>query len=64
MGINLVIAVTDWDWFKMLRQKPDLAEVNFWALERVAFDQVHPIKRDTQYEQAVDVLSLLQSESD
>ena len=31
MGINLVIAVTDGDWFDMLRQQPNLAEVNFWA---------------------------------
>jgi hypothetical protein len=31
MGINLLIAVTDSDWFEMLRQQPNLAEVNFWA---------------------------------
>ena len=31
MGINLVLAVTDWNWFDMLRQMRDLAEVNFWA---------------------------------
>jgi putative restriction endonuclease len=31
MGINLVIAVTDSDWFDMLRLQPNLAEVNFWA---------------------------------
>lgn len=31
MAINLVIAVTDGDWFDMLRQQPDLAQVNFWA---------------------------------
>ena len=31
MGINLVIAVTDGDWFDMLRQRADLDEVNFWA---------------------------------
>lgn len=31
MGINLVVAVTDDDWFEMLRQHPDLTEVNFWA---------------------------------
>lgn len=31
MGINLVIAVTDGNWFEMLRQQPNLAEVNFWA---------------------------------
>lgn len=31
MGINLVIAVTDDDWFEMLRRMPALDEVNFWA---------------------------------
>ena len=31
MAINLVIAVTDGDWFDMLRRQPNLAEVNFWA---------------------------------
>ncbi len=31
MGINLVIAVTDDDWFEMLRRQPSLSEVNFWA---------------------------------
>lgn len=31
MPINLVIAVTDGDWFDMLRQQPNLDEVNFWA---------------------------------
>ena len=31
MAINLIIAVTDDAWFEMLRRKPDLSEVNFWA---------------------------------
>ncbi len=31
MEINLVVAVTDEDWFEMLRRRPDLDEVNFWA---------------------------------
>ena len=31
MGVNLVVAVTDGDWFDTLRHRPDLAEVNFWA---------------------------------
>ena len=31
MGIKLVIAVTDGDWFERLRRQPDLGEVNFWA---------------------------------
>jgi len=31
MGIKLVIAVTDFDWFNMLRQEPKRPEVNFWS---------------------------------
>src|SRR5215211_2113371 len=31
MGINLVVAVTDNDWFEMLRAQANLSEVNFWA---------------------------------
>lgn len=31
MGINLVVAVTDADWFNLLRQQPDIDEVNFWS---------------------------------
>ena len=31
MAIKLVVAVTDHEWFELLRQKPDLTEVNFWA---------------------------------
>ncbi len=31
MGINLVIAVTDKDWFDLLRQQTSLEEVNFWS---------------------------------
>ncbi len=31
MGVNLVVAITDGDWFEMLRQQPNLSEVNFWA---------------------------------
>ena len=31
MSINLVVAVTDGDWFETLRRQPDLSEVNFWA---------------------------------
>ncbi|HEV7457318.1 MAG TPA: hypothetical protein VGN96_11145 [Roseococcus sp.] len=31
MAINLVVAVTDGAWFEMLRRRPDLTEVNFWA---------------------------------
>ncbi|MBU3693753.1 MAG: HNH endonuclease [Rhodocyclaceae bacterium] len=31
MGLSLVVAVTDSDWFDMLRKRADLEEVNFWA---------------------------------
>src|SRR3977135_1056390 len=31
MGINLVLAVTDHDWFEMLRHQRDLSEGNLWA---------------------------------
>ncbi len=42
MGINLVIAVTDGDWFEMLRQQPNLDEVNFWAPSAVNFRALQP----------------------
>lgn len=31
MSVNLVVAVTDDDWFESLRWQSDLKEVNFWA---------------------------------
>lgn len=37
MPINLVIAVTDGDWFEMLRRQPGLDEVNFWAPSAASF---------------------------
>jgi putative restriction endonuclease len=37
MSINLVVAVTDDDWFEMLRRQPNLSEVNFWAPSAVNF---------------------------
>ncbi len=42
MAINLVIAVTDGDWFDMLRQQADLAEVNFWAPSSANFRALQP----------------------
>src|SRR5947207_12400541 len=36
-GINLVVAVTDDDWFEMLRRRPNLGEVNFWAPSAASF---------------------------
>jgi putative restriction endonuclease len=37
MAINLVIAVTDRDWFETLRLRPALGEVNFWAPSAASF---------------------------
>lgn len=31
MSISLVVAVTDGDWFEILRRRPNLEEVNFWS---------------------------------
>lgn len=42
MAVNVVIAVTDGDWFDMLRQKKDLAEVNFWAPSAGSFKALQP----------------------
>jgi len=42
MAINLVIAVTDGDWFEMLRQQPNLSEVNFWAPSSGNFRALRP----------------------
>lgn len=42
MSINLVIAVTDDDWFEMLRAQPNLTEVNFWAPSGTAFVALQP----------------------
>ncbi len=42
MGINLVIAVTDGDWFEMLRRQPNMSEVNFWAPSAANFRALRP----------------------
>src|SRR5689334_19046787 len=42
MGLNLVIAVTDDDWFEMLRRQTDLPEVNFWAPSAARFRALQP----------------------
>ena len=42
MGISLVVAVTDNDWFELLRRKPDLSEVNFWAPSAANFRALRP----------------------
>jgi len=42
VGLNLVVAVTDDDWFEMLRRRPNLDEVNFWAPSAVSFRALEP----------------------
>ncbi len=42
MGINLVVAVTDGDWFELLRRQSNLAEVNFWAPSAANFRALQP----------------------
>lgn len=42
MGIKLVIAVTDGDWFEILRRQPELSEVNFWAPAAANFRALQP----------------------
>lgn len=42
MGINLVIAVTDGDWFERLRKHPNLREINFWAPSASNFRALRP----------------------
>jgi putative restriction endonuclease len=42
MPINLVIAVTDGDWFGLLSQQPNLSEVNFWAPSAANFRALQP----------------------
>lgn len=41
-GLNLVVAVTDDDWFEVLRRHPDLGEVNFWAPTAANFRALQP----------------------
>jgi len=42
MGISLVVAVTDDDWFEMLRRHQGLGEVNFWAPSPANFRALQP----------------------
>lgn len=42
MGINLVVAVTDGDWFEMRRKQTNLGEVNFWAPSAANFRALQP----------------------
>ena len=42
VDLNLVVAVTDSDWFGALGHRPDLAEVNFWAPSAATFRALRP----------------------
>jgi len=42
MAINLVLAVTDDDWFELLRRQANLGEVNFWAPSAANFRALRP----------------------
>jgi putative restriction endonuclease len=42
MGINLVVAVTDDDWFEFLRRQTNLTEINFWAPSAAPFRALKP----------------------
>jgi HNH endonuclease len=42
MAINLVVAVTDYDWFQSLRERKDWPEVNFWAPSGASFRALQP----------------------
>jgi putative restriction endonuclease len=41
-AVNLVIAVTDDDWFETLRSVSSLSEVNFWAPSGTGFKALQP----------------------
>lgn len=42
MAINLVVAVTDPEWYQTLRNLPDLTEVNFWSPSPRGFQALKP----------------------
>jgi putative restriction endonuclease len=42
VALKLVVAVTDSDWFDMLRARTDLSEVNFWAPSGSDFRALNP----------------------
>ena len=42
MGVRLIIAVTDGDWFETLRHKQNLSEVNFWSPSAARFKALRP----------------------
>jgi putative restriction endonuclease len=42
MAINLVVAITDYDWFEALRVREDWPEVNFWSPGGANFRALQP----------------------
>jgi len=42
MPVRLIVAVTDGDWFDLLRQQPNLTEVNFWSPSDSSFRALQP----------------------
>jgi hypothetical protein len=42
MAVNLVVAITDYDWFQSLRVREDWPEVNFWAPSATNFRALKP----------------------
>ena len=42
LHVNLVVAVTDANWVKVLQQRPELLEVNFWAPSGASFRALQP----------------------
>ena len=42
MSVNLVIAVTDNNWFEYLSRRPGLTEVNFWTPSEKRFRALRP----------------------
>ncbi len=42
MAVNLVVAITDYDWFQALRVREDWPEVNFWAPSGANFKALQP----------------------
>lgn len=42
MAVKLVVAVTDGEWFRKLRSRPDLTEVNFWSPSALPFKALSP----------------------
>lgn len=42
MAVNLVVAITDYDWFQALRVREDWTEVNFWSPSAKNFKALKP----------------------